>query len=147
MKAGKIITICASASHYKQVLEIREQLMKLKFQVKIPKIAFLMKKTNNFDVSFYKTWFNDKNDYRIKTGLMKSHFKKVLAADAVLIANFTKKGLEGYIGGNVLMEMVIAFHHHKPIYIYNQISEDLPVAEEVYGLEPIFINCDLSKIK
>jgi UDP-N-acetylglucosamine:LPS N-acetylglucosamine transferase len=139
----KIITICSSASHYKQVLEIEKQLKALGYRVKIPKTANIMKRTNNFDVSTYKTWFANKKDYKKKTLLMKEHFKKVLEADAILITNFDKNGLVGYIGGNVLMEMVIAFHYKKPIYIYNDISADLSIKEEIYGMNPIFLNGDL----
>lgn len=61
--------------------------------------------------------------------------------------NNEKNGVLGYIGGNVLMEMTIAFHFKKPIFIVNDISEDLPLKEEVYGMQPVFLNGDLSKIK
>ncbi len=143
----KVITICSSASHYKQVLKIEKAIKKLGFKVKIPKTANIMKKNNNFDVSFYKTWFNNHNDYHKKTKLMTEHFKKVIASDAVLVTNFEKNGIPGYIGGNVLMEMVIAFHYKKPIYIYNNISENLPIKEEIYGLNPTFLEGNLSKMR
>jgi hypothetical protein len=143
----RIITICSSASHYKQVLEIEERLKKQGYQVKIPKTAILMKRTNNFDAVSYKTWYQDKKDYKKKTALMKSHFKKVVESDAILVVNFEKNGLEGYIGGNVLMEMMLAFHYNKPIFIFNNISEDLGIKEEVYGLNPFFLEGDLIKIQ
>lgn len=117
------------------------------YKVKIPKTANIMKRTNNFDISSYKTWYNNKNDYKKKTQLIKGHFKKVLEADAILVTNFEKNGLRGYIGGNVLMEMVLAFHYKKPIFIYNNISEDLSIKEEVYALNPIFLGQDLSIIQ
>jgi diphthamide synthase subunit DPH2 len=143
----KIITICASAAHYRQVLEIEKELKSLGFLVKIPKTANVMKRTNNFDVASYKTWYKSKADYQKKTKLMKDHFKKVLEADAILVTNFEKNKLQGYIGGNVLMEMTLAFHYKKPIFIYNPISEELGIKEEVYGLHPTFIDGDLKKIK
>ncbi len=146
MKKSKIITICASVAHYKNIIPIEKELKKLGFKVVVPKTLRVMEKTNNFDVNYYKTWYTDKGDYKIKKNLMLDHFKKIIKGDAILIANFTKNGLEGYIGGNVLMEMTIAFHYSKPIYIYNQISENLPIKEEVFGLEPIFLNKDITKI-
>lgn len=142
----KIITICSSASFYKQVLEVEKELKKLGFKVKIPHIARVMKKTNNFNVSFYKTWFENKKDYKIKTNLMKKHFKKVMEADAILVLNYDKNGIKGYIGGNVLMEMVLAFHYKKKIFIYDYLG-DLQIKEEIYGLNPIFINKDLKRIR
>ena len=74
---------------------------------------------------------------------MKAHFLKVLAADVILVLNYEKNGVPGYIGGNGLMEMMLAFLHKKPIFIYNKISDELNIAEEVYGLNPIFIDQDL----
>ena len=38
-------------------------------------------------------------------------------------------------------------HYKKPIFIYNNISEELPIKEEVYGMQPIFIEGDLGKIE
>jgi len=146
MKKIKTITICSSASHYRQVLEIEKELKKLGFKVKIPKTANTMKRNNDFDVSHYKTWFKNKNDYHKKTKLMLGHFKKVMESDAILITNFEKNGMKGYIGGNALMEMLVAFLNKKPIYIYNKPSSKLSVIEEIYGLKPKIINGDLTKI-
>ncbi len=145
MKRKKIITICSSASFYKQVLEIQVSLRKLGFMVKIPSSANLMKRNNNFDVSFYKTWHTDKSTYKKKTALMNSHFKKVLEGDCILVVNYDKNGITGYIGGNGLLEMLVAYLHKKPIYVLNPIGTYM-LTEEVYGLEPIFLNGDLAKI-
>jgi hypothetical protein len=143
----KIITICSSAVHYKDVLEVENELKKLGFRTKIPQTARVMQRTNNFNVSTYKTWYKDKKDYTKKTKFILAHFKKILDSDAILVVNMEKNGIKGYIGGNVLMEMAIAFHYKKPIFIYNNITEDLQIKEEVYGLKPKFISGDLSKIK
>lgn len=146
MEKRKIITICCSANFCKEVLEIEKELKKLGFKVKIPKTAYKMKKLNNFNVEYYKTWFTNKEDYKLKTKLMDDHFKKVLLADAVLVVNGEKNGLKGYIGGNTLMEITLAYHYKKPIFIYEEISEDLNIKEEIYGVNPIFIGKDLNLI-
>lgn len=143
----KIITICSSASFYKQVADIQIQLRKLGYKVKIPKTASKMIQSGDFDVENYKIWLKDENAYKIKTRLMDEHFKKVVECDAILVVNMEKKGIPGYIGGNVLMEMVIAYHYKKPIYIWNPIDHVSPFEEEIIGLKSIFINRDLSKIK
>jgi hypothetical protein len=147
MPKTKIITICSSASFYRQVVNMAKQLEKIGFVVKIPLTAERMKKSGDFNVDHYKTWFKNPKDYRIKTSLMKHHFKKVDECDAILVLNYEKRGISGYIGGNVLMEMTLAFWNKKPIYILNPISEDLNIKEEVLGLAPKFLNGDLTKIK
>lgn len=145
-KKQKTITICCSASFYKEALEIEKELKNIGFKVKIPSTAYKMEKSGNFDVSFYKTWHKDKKHYKKKTKLMEKHFKKVMQADAILVLNLEKDGMPGYIGGNGLLEMFLSYLHKKPIFIYNPISDDLNIAEEVYGLNPIFIDKELKSI-
>ncbi len=116
------------------------------FAVKIPKTAKIMKKNNDFDVSHYKTWYKNPSDYSKKTKLMLGHFKKVVECDAILVTNYEKKGFKGYIGGNALMEMTLAFINKKPIFVLNPVDEELEIKEEVHGLKSIILNGDLSLI-
>jgi hypothetical protein len=142
----KRITIVTSASFYKQALEIEKELRKLGFAVSVPMTARKMKESGNFDVSFYKTWYKNPSDYSRKAFLMRNHIDKVIRADAILVANLEKNGIQGYIGGNSLIEMALAFYFRKPIFILNQVSRDSPFYEEVLGVLPIFLNGDLKKI-
>ncbi len=130
-KRKKTITICSSASFYKQALEIEKGLKKLGYKVKIPTVAKMMEKSGNFDINHYKTWFKDKNDYKIKSKLMKRHFKKVIESDAILVVNLEKNGVKGYIGGNGLMEMTLAYHYKKPIFVWNSPDSKSPFLEEI----------------
>lgn len=147
MKKGNIITICSSASFYEEMLRIAADLRKRGFVPVVPRTANKMERNKDFNVNRYKTWFKDPAQYKIKTFLMKEHFKKIINSDAVLILNLTKHGMKGYIGGNVLMEMAIAFHYKKPLYIYNAISPRSQFKEEILGMHPVFIDGDLDKIK
>lgn len=145
-KTPKVITICSSLSFYREVLQIEKQLKKLGYRVIIPQTAKKMEKNNNFRADYYKTWFKNKTDYKKKTELMNDHFKKVVEGDAILVVNNEKNGIKGYIGGNALMEMALAHYFKKKIFIWNDIASNLPFEEEIRGLNPIFINQDLSKI-
>ena len=142
----KTITICCSASFYKQALDIQARLQKRGFKVKIPHTANKMKKSGDFAVETYKTWFKNPKDYAKKARLMRQHFKKVLECDAILVLNYEKNGMEGYIGGNGLMEMALAFHYKKPIYVLNPVFESSPLYEEILGMNPVFLNGELSKL-
>lgn len=143
----KIITLCSSASFYKQVIEAEEELQKRGFRVLIPDTAKLMKQRNNFDVSAYKTWFTNDSDWDKKTELMEGHFRKILEGEAILVLNYEKNGMAGYIGGNVLMEMAIAFHYKKPIFVLHPVNEKLPVYEEVLGMKPMFLKGELKNLE
>jgi len=140
----KTITICCSASFYRQALEVQKELQKKGFKVKIPHTANTMGESGDFNVDHYKTWYKHPKDYAKKAKLMRQHFKKVVECDAILVLNYVKKGVQGYIGGNGLMEMALAFHLRKPIYILNPVFENSPLYEEILGMSPIFLHGDLS---
>lgn len=147
MKKNKTIVICSSASFYKQVVEVEEQLKDLGFKVIIPLTAKKMKQMNNFDPEVYKTWYKNPYDYRRKAYLTKKHFKEIEKGDCILVANYTKNGKDGYIGGAVLGEMNLAFYLKKKIYILNPIDKTSAFEEEIFGMFPVVLNGDLSKIK
>lgn len=142
----KVITICSSVSFYRDVVGIATRLETAGFSVKLPETARLMKQTGNFESDSYKPWLHNKNDYSQKTALMEAHFQKVLESDAILVVNQEKHGISGYIGGNVLMEMTLAYHYHKPIFLWNDLTSALGVEEEVRGLHPIIISQDVQLI-
>ncbi len=135
-----VITICSSAAFYRQANDIKEQLEKQGFTVLIPAMALRMKEANDFEVSHHKTWFGDANDYHKKTALMRGHFNEVAKADAILVLNYEKHGVANYIGGNVLMEMALAFHLNLPIFILNEIPDQSSFLEEIIGLQPIVLH-------
>lgn len=136
----KTITICSSANFYKQVIEIQATLEKMGYKVLVPSNALEMKRTGDYDVSHYKTWFEDSKDYHKKAALMHGHFDEVEKADAILVVNNEKHGIKNYIGGNVLMEMALAFHLKKPIFILNEAPQESSYLEEILGMTPVFLH-------
>ena len=63
------------------------------------------------------------------------------------MVNYSKHDIDGYIGGNTLMEMGIAKYLKKKIFLLFSISSKLFYKEEILGMKPVVINEDLSKIK
>lgn len=76
---------------------------------------------------------------------MRGHFDKVVWADVILVCNYDKSGIVAYIGPNTLLEMGLAFHLQKPIYLLNPIPE-VSYKEEILGMQPTVIDGDLKKI-
>lgn len=143
----KTIVICSSASFYEEVVKMEKELKKLGFKVKIPLTARKMEKSKDYLVEKYKTWHQNPENYKRKAYLTKKHFDEVAKGDIVLVLNYKKNGKDGYIGGNVLCEMAVAFYLKKPIYVLNPIDETSNYKEELLGMFPIIINGDLTKIK
>ena len=146
-KSKPEVVICSSAAFYKQVLEVEQELKKLGFRVTLPLTAGKMKKSGDFNVEHYKTWYKNASDYKRKAFLTKHHFNKVKKGDIVLVLNYEKNGIAGYIGGAVLAEMLIGLHYGKKIYVLNPIPEGLSYTEELYGALPIILNGKLELIK
>lgn len=131
------ITICTSSSFYRQAVDLAEQYEKAGFKVLLPDMAEDMKKANDFERKNFQPWLTDPSKYYVKGDLMHGHFDKVAAGDAVFIINDEKHGVPNYIGGNVLMEMALAFHLGKPIFILNEVPEESAFKEEIYGMQPV----------
>lgn len=144
--AMKNITICSSASFYQQAFLIEDQLKALGFQVTLPDTAHKMKQADNFDVDHYKTWFRKAEDYVRKSELIRGHFDKIAQSDVILVLNFRKNNVDNYIGGNVLIEMGVAFHLKKPIFILNDSPKNSPFEEEILGMQPIFLQGDVLRL-
>jgi len=144
------ITICGSIAFQDEVLSVKEKLEKLRHEVKVWPSEVKDEKGQLISVQeYYKIRKIAANDEkwvwdRKAEGVLK-HFDKVAWSDAILVANYDKNDVKGYIGGNTLMEMGLAFFLKKKIYLLNEIPE-LSYKEEILGVRPIVLGGDLSKI-
>jgi len=140
------IVICSSAAFYKHANAVKDELEKAGCRVIVPKTAVRMAETGDYDVSHYKTWFGNAEDYDKKADYMRTHFDEITAGDIVLVVNDEKHGRANYIGANVLLEMGLAWYQHKPIYILNDLPADSPFEEEIKGFAPIALHGDLGSL-
>ena len=145
------ITLCGSIAFIHEMDVVRGALQALGHEVKMPPLTkpgehgepipaleyYTIKKSAVQDPTH---WFWKKHDEAIR-----AHFQKVAWADAVLITNYDKNGVANYIGPNTLMEMGLAFHLEKPIYLLNAVPE-ISYAEELLGMKPIVLHGDLKTI-
>src|SRR5437667_118983 len=81
IKKMQSITLCASASCYKEMLAIAEQLKKLGFQTTMSPVAYQMQRTGDFTVVKYKPWYKDASKYDEKTKLLRQAFKRIEQSD------------------------------------------------------------------
>jgi len=65
----------------------------------------------------------------------------------MIVLNYDKKGIHGYLGTSVLMEIAIAYFLGKKIYLLHDIDRSQPYALEVLVIDPMILNGDLSLIK
>ncbi len=145
------ITICGSIAFYDEMLDIKKKLEQLGHQVKLPPFEVKDENGNMIPVKeYYSKRKAETNDtswiWDRKEEAMRLHFQKVEWGDAVLILNHDKNDIPNYVGANTLLEMGLAFHLNKKLFLLNDIPE-ISYKEEILGMKPIVINDDLTKIK
>jgi len=145
------ITICGSTAFIKEMEDVAAQLKNLGHEAEFPPVKFTDgdgKEWHTLDYyQFKKTQpFNNPAFLNNHSQRIHDHFDKVEWADVILVANYDKSGVANYIGPNTLMEMGLAFHLGKPIFLLNPIP-DVHWKEEIVGMRPIVINRDLRQLK
>lgn len=146
------ITICASVDFTPKIKEVKESLEKRGWEVNIPYVSemiingelsledFLREKGLSGDIAIRRAQ---------KVDMIRRYWEFIKNSDAILIINESKKGIDGYIGGSVLIEMGFAYGHNKKIYLYNDLpvrSEQIHYLDEIIDMKPTVINGDLNKI-
>ena len=144
--SSSTIVICSSAAFYQHANVVKADLEKAGCTVVVPKTAVRMAETGDYDVSHYKTWFGNADDYTLKADYMRTHFDEITAGDIVLVINDEKHGQSNYIGANVLLEMGLAWYQNKPIYILDDLPASSPFEEEIKGFMPIVLHTDLTPL-
>ena len=151
------ITVCGSIAFYKEMEEIRDELLVLGHEVKIPELSEEAPAEFGGDKKVYFGQYLEENGgidafppehavWDLKESAIRAHFEKVEWCDALLIANYEKRGITGYVGGNTLIEMGVAFYAKKPIYILNPISSELSYKMEILAMRPVILDGDLTKV-
>lgn len=81
-----------------------------------------------------------------KAGLIHAHFREIKAGDGILVLNYNHKRIKNYIGGNSFLEMGIAYHYHKKIYLLNDLPEGVTYLEEIKAMRPKVLGGNLRLI-
>ncbi|MFC1801401.1 hypothetical protein ACFLZB_02975 [Nanoarchaeota archaeon] len=145
------ITLCGSMVFFDGMLECKRLLEEQGHEVRMPPTHVEDDHGNKVPVKEYhkirhesdasKTWV-----WEEKEKAMRDHFDKVSWADSILVLNYDKKSVSGYVGANTLIEMGLALHLGKKIFLLKEIPE-LSYKEEILGMKPEIIDGDLKKIK
>ncbi len=152
------ITVCGSIGFYKEMEAIRDELIKLGHEVKIPELTLEVPEEFGGGKKVYFGEYIEKNggidsfsaDHKIwdlKEGAINDHFEKINWGEAILVVNHDKRGIVGYVGGNTLIEIGVGYYLKKKIYILNPVSSELSYKQEIMGMKPVFLNGDLKLIK
>lgn len=135
-----IVTICGSMQFHKEMEEARDTLLDRGFRVHVPGEVDDLSKNE-----FYMDSDDERIEAKIEYDLIREHFRKVEIANAILILNYEKKGIPGYIGGNTFLEMGYAFGLGKKVYLLNPIPQ-MDYYTEMVAIQPVVLNGDLNML-
>ena len=144
------ITICGSIAFIDEMLAAQKELEAMGHEVKTPPTEIegedgVLMPVKEYYAIRKATMSTDGWIRERKEQAMRRHFDKVMWADAVLVLNHDKNGIAGYVGANTLMEMGLAFHHRKKIFLLHPIP-DMDYQEEILGMSPVVLGGALERI-
>ena len=135
------IGIIGSMQFTEKMIETRDQLISFGHD------AFV----TDLHEPFIGKTFEEKEEIKIHQKLhfdaIREFWNQMQGADAVLVINLDKGGVQNYIGGNTLMEIGFAYVLNQKIFLWNPIPNTSYCKFEVSAVNPIIINGDLTQIK
>lgn len=135
------ITICGSMQFHDEMLKTKIDIEALGHAVFIPSGVY--DKSRN---EFYADTDEERVTVKIEHDLIREHFRYIEQSEAILVLNYDKKGVTGYIGGNTFLEMGHAFGRDKKIFLLNPIP-NMDYKTEMHAMQPVVLGGDLSKIQ
>jgi len=144
------ITLCGSIAFYDEMLSVKNHLEQLNHTVQLPPSKITNENGKPLSVKeYYEIRKKETSEiswvWTSKQKAMKAHLDKVAWSDCVLVINHAKNNISGYIGANTLIEMGLALHLNKKIFLFNEVPQ-LSYTEEIRGMNPTIINGELTLI-
>lgn len=138
------IFICGSMHFSKEMLEAKKKLEEMGH------IAEVSCDTQEFANNHKMTTDNHEENYKwcIDNDIIRKCFDSIAENDAILLLNYPKNGINGYVGASGLMEIGLAYYLKKKIFL---LYPPPPVKEvksthEILIMQPVTLNGDLNLI-
>jgi len=113
-------------------------------KIELEKMGFsvLMPSEEGTDIEY--SLLSELEQINLKQQFIDTHLAKISSSDAILVANYTKNGVENYIGANSFLEIVAAYLLKKKIFLLHAVP-DQSNKIEIQALRPIELQGDLKK--
>ena len=138
------IFICGSMYFSKEMLEAKKRLEEMGHLAEVPC------DTQLFVDKPEMTTDNHEENYKhcIDNDIIRKSFNSIAENDAILVLNYSKNGVDGYVGASGLMEIGLAYYLNKKIFLLYPpppVKKAKPT-HEILIMQPIILNGDLSKL-
>lgn len=121
-----IIAICGSMTFAEEMLNAKEYLQKRGHKVFVPA-----------GVEGYQ-------ERKVDLDFLSYYFSVIRLSHAILVLNYKKYDIEGYIGGNAFLEMGFAHILKVKIFLLNPVPNMKWMEQEVLAMNPAVINGNLN---
>lgn len=132
------IMLCASMAFSKEMMDAKKCLEKYGHTVKYSHDVEKFVLNGHLKLDF---------DQALRVALegdsLQEGFEGVAQSDAILVLNYEKNRVRGYIGPSVIMEIGLASFLRKNIYILHEVGREQSCALEVALVKPIYLNGSL----
>jgi len=141
------IVVCGSLDFTREIGKIRKSLLKMGFEVVVPKTS---RDVLDGELSLERVLAEKQSGEIVgrarEVDPLNYYYREIMDSDCVLVLNLDKDGVEGYVGGNTLIEMGFAYVLDKEIYLWKDVP-DMGYTDEILLMEPEVLGGDLSKLK
>lgn len=135
------IGVVGSMQYTEKMMDLKERLKKLGHSAYMTVLAEPFVGRTDEEKEVIK--LHQKNDM----DAIREFWNLMQGGDAILVANYDKRGIENYIGGNTLMEIGFAHVLKQRIFLLNPIPDIQFYKTEIEAVKPLIINGDLTLIK
>ncbi len=135
------IGVVGSMQFTEKMIDLKDQLSKIGHK------AFLTNLVTPFVGKTDEEKEKIKIDQKNNQDAIREFWKLMQGADAILVANYDKRGVKNYIGGNTLMEIGFAHVLNQKIFLLNPVPDIPYYKTEIEAVRPVIINGDLTRIK
>ena len=120
------IIIAGSVTFAKEQLNIKKELELIGHEVLVSDDL-----EDYINKSSIKLSFDEELKLSKEYDVLRKFYAKVAEGDALLVCNYDKNGIKGYLGTSVLIEIGLAYYLKKKIFLLNDIDMDQNYAMEI----------------
>jgi len=138
------IMICGSMTFANEMVDAKKKLKALGHSAELPCDTDMHLGDSGFIDDFDK-------DYKhcVENKVMEKCFDSIAESDGILVLNYPKNDVNGYVGTATLMEIGLARYLGKKIFVLNELPDykQHRWVHEVRIMQPVMLNGDLNKVK
>jgi len=136
--------ICGSMTFAEEMMDVKSKLEKLGHIVDVPSDI----ESHLEDPSLIDN-LEENYKHTIEKDILRQCFNLIARSDAILVLNYPKNNINGYVGTSALMEIGLAYYLQKRIFLLNPVPNprDARWAHELAIIQPVILNEDLSKVQ